>query len=83
MPGKGNVIKTGKLGDVMKESIQAAESYVKSRAASFGIEKSVIEKSDIHLHVPEATPKMVHQQVSYGYIHRIFTHCYSRKAELQ
>ena len=58
VPGKGNVIKTGKLGDVMKESIQAAESYVKSRAASFGIEKSVIEKSDIHLHVPEgATPK--------------------------
>jgi len=58
VPGKGKVISTGKLGDVMKESIQAAESYVKSRAYEFGIEPSQFEKKDIHVHVPEgATPK--------------------------
>jgi len=58
VPGKGKVISTGKLGDVMKESIQAAESYVKSRAREFGIEPLRFEKNDIHVHVPEgATPK--------------------------
>ncbi|MTI08478.1 endopeptidase La [Curvivirga aplysinae] len=58
VPGKGKFIKTGKLGDVMQESIQAAESYVKSRAPSFGIKPTAFEKADIHLHVPEgATPK--------------------------
>ena len=58
VPGKGKVTSTGKLGDVMKESIQAAESYVKSRSISFGIEPSRFEKKDIHVHVPEgATPK--------------------------
>ena len=58
VPGKGKVISTGKLGDVMKESIQAAESYVKSRSADFGIHPKVFEKRDIHVHVPEgATPK--------------------------
>jgi ATP-dependent Lon protease len=58
VPGKGKVISTGKLGDVMKESIQAAESYVKSRALSFGIKPQQFEKKDIHVHVPEgATPK--------------------------
>ena len=58
VPGKGKVISTGKLGDVMRESIQAAESYVKSRAYSFGIKQGVLEKKDIHVHVPEgATPK--------------------------
>ena len=58
VPGKGKVISTGKLGEVMKESIQAAESYVKSRASDFGIETSQFEKRDIHVHVPEgATPK--------------------------
>ena len=58
VPGKGKVISTGKLGDVMKESIQAAESYVKSRALNFGIEPPRFEKQDIHVHVPEgATPK--------------------------
>jgi ATP-dependent Lon protease len=58
VPGKGKVISTGKLGDVMKESIQAAESYVKSRARDFGIEPTRFEKNDIHVHVPEgATPK--------------------------
>ncbi|WP_026986425.1 endopeptidase La [Fodinicurvata fenggangensis] len=56
--GKGKVVSTGKLGDVMKESIQAAESYVKSRAAEFGIKPTIFEKKDIHVHVPEgATPK--------------------------
>lgn len=58
MPGKGNIILTGQLGDVMKESIEAARSYVRSRHTAFGIPSSVFEKSDIHVHVPEgATPK--------------------------
>ncbi len=58
VPGKGKVTSTGKLGDVMKESIQAAESYVKSRAVEFGIDPSQLDKKDIHVHVPEgATPK--------------------------
>src|SRR5450432_2151432 len=58
LPGKGRVTATGKLGDVMKESVQAAESYVKSRSYAFGIRPSVFEKRDIHVHVPEgATPK--------------------------
>jgi ATP-dependent Lon protease len=58
VPGKGKVTATGKLGDVMKESVQAAESYVKSRAAAFGITPTIFEKKDIHVHVPEgATPK--------------------------
>ncbi|MEO1190199.1 MAG: endopeptidase La [Pseudomonadota bacterium] len=56
--GKGKVQSTGKLGDVMKESIQAAESYVKSRAIDFGIKPTLFERKDIHVHVPEgATPK--------------------------
>jgi len=56
--GKGKVSATGKLGDVMKESIQAAESYVKSRATAFGIKPTVFERRDIHVHLPEgATPK--------------------------
>src|SRR5271170_1078364 len=58
LPGKGRVTATGKLGDVMKESVQAAESYVKSRSYVFGILPTVFEKRDIHVHVPEwATPK--------------------------
>ena len=58
VPGKGKVSSTGKLGDVMKESIQAADFYVKSRAKELGIDLSIAEKHDIHLHVPEgATPK--------------------------
>jgi len=58
VPGKGRVTSTGKLGDVMKESIQAAESYVKSRAPSLGIDPTRFDKTDIHVHVPEgATPK--------------------------
>jgi ATP-dependent Lon protease len=58
VPGKGKVISTGKLGDVMKESIQAAESYVKSRSVKFGIKPTLFDKKDIHVHVPEgATPK--------------------------
>src|SRR5499427_6785206 len=58
VPGKGRVTATGKLGDVMKESVQAAESFVKSRSYAFGIVPSVFEKKDIHVHVPEgATPK--------------------------
>ncbi len=58
LPGKGRVTATGKLGDVMKELVQAAESYVKSRSHAFGIRPAVFEKRDIHVHVPEgATPK--------------------------
>jgi ATP-dependent Lon protease len=58
MPGKGKMTVTGNLRDVMKESIQAANAYVKSRAVAFGIEPPLFEKRDIHVHVPEgATPK--------------------------
>lgn len=57
-PGKGAAQFTGKLGDVMKESIQTATTYVQSRCISFGIEPTVFRKKDIHVHVPEgATPK--------------------------
>ena len=52
MPGKGGLMLTGQLGDVMKESAQAAMSYVKSHLKKLGIEKSVIETHDIHVHVP-------------------------------
>jgi ATP-dependent Lon protease len=58
MPGKGRMTVTGNLKDVMKESISAAASFVRSRATRFGIEPPVFEKTDIHVHVPEgATPK--------------------------
>ena len=58
VPGKGKVTATGKLGDVMKESIQAAEFFIKSRAHHYGIDLKESEKSDMHVHVPEgATPK--------------------------
>src|SRR5690554_341912 len=58
IPGKGRVIKTGSLGDVMQESIQAALTVVRGRASVLGIEKDFHEKNDIHIHVPEgATPK--------------------------
>lgn len=58
MPGKGKMTPTGNLKDVMRESVSAASSYVRSRAIEFGIEPPVFEKTDIHLHVPEgATPK--------------------------
>jgi ATP-dependent Lon protease len=58
MPGKGNVIRTGQLGDVMKESVEAARTVVRSRAPAFGIADEVFEKKDIHIHVPDgATPK--------------------------
>ena len=58
MPGKGNVAHTGTLGDVMKESVQAARSFIRSRSVEFGISPKAFEKNDIHVHVPEgATPK--------------------------
>ena len=58
MPGKGNIIRTGQLGDVMKESVEAARSVVRSRARRLGIKDEMFEKRDIHIHVPDgATPK--------------------------
>jgi ATP-dependent Lon protease len=58
VPGKGNVKHTGKLGDVMQESVSAAMSYVRSRAIRFGIKPTLFDRRDIHVHVPEgATPK--------------------------
>ena len=58
LPGKGNIKHTGKLGDVMQESVSAALSYVRSRAASVGVKPPFFDKKDIHVHVPEgATPK--------------------------
>ena len=52
MPGKGRMTVTGNLRDVMKESISAAASYVRSRALDFGIEPPLFEKRDVHVHVP-------------------------------
>ena len=58
MPGKGNVIRTGSLGDVMKESVEAARTVVRSRSQRLGIPDEMFEKKDIHIHVPDgATPK--------------------------
>ena len=58
MPGKGVITRTGSLGDVMKESVEAARTVVRSRAARLGIKDEVFEKKDIHIHVPDgATPK--------------------------
>ena len=58
MPGKGKMTITGKLGDVMQESIQAAKSYVRLRAPALGLKPTIFDRRDIHVHVPEgATPK--------------------------
>ena len=58
LPGKGNILRTGSLGDVMKESVEAARSVVRARAGRLGIKDDAFEKTDIHVHVPEgATPK--------------------------
>jgi ATP-dependent Lon protease len=58
LPGKGKMTITGKLGDVMQESVQAAATYVRSKATQFGVKPPLFERRDIHIHVPEgATPK--------------------------
>jgi ATP-dependent Lon protease len=58
MPGKGNIIRTGSLGDVMKESVEAARTVVRSVPRRLGIKDEMFEKRDIHIHVPDgATPK--------------------------
>jgi ATP-dependent Lon protease len=58
LPGKGKMLITGKLGEVMQESVQAARSYVQSRAVDFGVKPTTFSRRDIHIHVPEgATPK--------------------------
>src|SRR3989338_9119102 len=58
LPGKGRMTITGKLCDVMQESIQAAKSFVQSKAIAFGVKPTTFDKKDIHVHVPEgATPK--------------------------
>lgn len=58
MHGKGDILLTGKLGDVMKESARTAISYIRSNSATYGIDSSLFENTDIHIHVPEgATPK--------------------------
>jgi ATP-dependent Lon protease len=58
MPGKGVITRTGSLGDVMKESVEAARTVVRSRAARLGLKDEIFEKKDIHIHVPDgATPK--------------------------
>ncbi|MEY4977159.1 MAG: hypothetical protein RIQ97_2354 [Pseudomonadota bacterium] len=58
MPGKGAITRTGSLGDVMKESVEAARTVVRSRARALGIADAVFEKKDLHIHVPDgATPK--------------------------
>ncbi len=58
MPGKGNITRTGSLGDVMKESVEAARTVVRSRSKRLGIKDELFEKKDIHIHVPDgATPK--------------------------
>jgi ATP-dependent Lon protease len=58
MPGKGNITRTGSLGDVMKESVEAARTVVRSRSQRLGIKDELFEKKDVHIHVPDgATPK--------------------------
>ena len=58
LPGRGKMTITGKLGDVMQESVQAAKSYVRSRAPELGLKPTIFDRRDIHVHVPEgATPK--------------------------
>ena len=58
LPGKGKIMNTGKLGEVMRESIQAADSFVRSRSPQYGVKPTIFEKIDIHVHIPEgATPK--------------------------
>ena len=81
MPGKGRMQITGKLGDVMQESIKAAKSFVRSKSLEFGIIPPIFEKKDFHIHVPEgATPKDgPSSRYRDGYFNSFFNHRNSNK----
>ena len=80
VPGKGKVNATGKLGEVMRESVQAAESFVKSRSLSFGIQPKVFEDRDIHVHVPGDAEGRPLGGCRHGHIHRFGAHRHSGTA---
>ncbi len=79
MPGKGRMQITGKLGDVMQESVKAAKSFVRSKSLEYGIIPPIFEKKDFHIHVPEgATPKRwSFSRYSNGYINSFINNKYS------
>ena len=70
MPGKGALMLTGQLGDVMKESAQAALSYIRSRGDAFEIEPEVFQKFDLHIHFPEGRHPQGRPQRRPGHGHR-------------
>ena len=76
MPGKGKMQITGKLGDVMQESIKAAKSYVRSKSLEYGIIPPIFEKKDFHIHVPEGsnTKRWSVSRNCHGYINSFFYH---------
>ena len=75
MNGKGNLTLTGQLGDVMKESASAALTFVRSNSENFGIENDFNEKTDIHVHVPQAQYQRMVHQLALECLHRFFHFC--------